>query len=62
MASIYKRGRIWWIHYLVAGKSVSRSLRTTNERVALEKKTRIEALETVDQLPRPSSTPIEPFL
>jgi hypothetical protein len=41
MASIYKRGRIWWIHYLVGGKSVSRSLRTSNERVALEKKRRL---------------------
>ncbi len=62
MASIYKRGRIWWIHYLVGGKSVSRSLRTSNERVALEKKKRLEALEVTGQLPKPSSTPIDDFL
>ena len=62
MASIYKRGRIWWIHYLIGGKSVSRSLRTSNERVALEKKKRLEALEVTGQLPKPSNTPVEDFL
>ncbi|GEM_PF-1440450 len=62
MASIYKRGRIWWIHYLVGGKSVSRSLRTSNERVALEKKRRLEALEVTGQLRKPSNTPIDDLL
>ena len=62
MASIYKRGRTWWIHYLIGGKSVSRSLRTTNQRVALDKKKRIEALEVTDQLSKPSKTPIKAFL
>jgi len=62
MASIYKRGRIWWVHYLVGGKSISRSLRTTNQRVAQDKKKRLEALEVTDQLRKPSKTPIEPFL
>lgn len=62
MASIYKRGRLWWVHYLVGGKSVSRSLRTANERVALEKKKRLEALEVMGQLPKPSSTPVDDFL
>jgi hypothetical protein len=62
MASIYKRGHVWWVHYLVGGKSVSRSLRTGNERVALEKKKRLEALEVTGQLPKPSSTPVDDFL
>jgi len=62
MASIYKRGNVWWIHYHVAGKSVCRSLRTTSQRVAEDKKKRLEALEVTDQLGQPSSTPIEPFL
>jgi hypothetical protein len=62
MASIYKRGRVWWIHYIVAGKSVCRSLKTTSERVALEKKKQLEALQVTDQLVRPSSIPIKPFL
>jgi len=61
MASIYKRGPIWWIHYLVGGKSVSRSLRTSNERVALEKKRRLEALEVTGQLRKPSNTPFDDF-
>ena len=62
MASIYKRGRIWWVHYLIGGKSVSRSLKTTSERVALEKKRRLEALEVTGQLPKPSNTPVDNLL
>ena len=62
MASIYKRGKIWWIHYLVGDKSVSRSLKTSSERVALEKKKRFEALDIIGQLDKPSKTPIVPFL
>ncbi|MFW6062128.1 MAG: tyrosine-type recombinase/integrase, partial [Planctomycetota bacterium] len=62
MASIYKRGNVWWIHYHVAGRSVCRSLRTTSQRVAEDRKKRMEALEVTDQLHQPSSTPIEPFL
>lgn len=62
MASIYKRGKIWWVHYLVAGKSLSKSLRTTNERIALDKKKRLEALEITDQLMLQSNTPLDVFL
>ena len=62
MASIYKRGHTWWIHYLIGGKSVSRSLKTTSERVALEKKKRIQALEITEQLAQPSNTPIKALL
>ena len=62
MASIYRRGKVWWIHYLVGGKSVSRSLKTTHERVALEKKKRLEALEITDQLSQPSNIPVGLFL
>jgi len=62
MASIYKRGKVWWIHYLVGGKSVAKSLRTTNERTALEKKKKIEALDVIDQLTQPSNTHIRNFL
>jgi hypothetical protein len=43
MASIYKRGRTWWIHYYVNGKSVDRSLRTTNERIARDRQKKLEA-------------------
>jgi hypothetical protein len=62
LASIYKRGKVWWIHYLFGTKSISRSLRTTSGRVALEKKRKFEALDVIGQLAQPSNTPIVPFL
>jgi integrase len=62
MASIYKRDKIWWVHYLVAGKSVCKSLKTANERVALDKKQKLEALEITGQLMQPSNTPVVTFL
>jgi integrase len=62
MASIYKRGKVWWIHYVVGGKSVSRSLKTTSERTALEKKKKLEALDVIGQLAEPSCIPVIPFL
>jgi len=62
MASIYKRGKIWWIHYLIGGRSVSRSLRTTSERVALDKKKKLEALDVIGQLAEPSCIPVVNFL
>ena len=62
MASIYRRKKTWWIHYYVHGKSVARSLRTRSERVALDKKRKLEALELTGQLPTPSRTALGPFL
>jgi integrase len=62
MASIYKRGKVWWIHYLVGGKSVSRSLKTTNGRTAAENKKKLEALDVIGQLAEPSNTSLTPFL
>lgn len=62
MASIYKRGRTWWIQYRVGGKNVQRSLNTTNEQVARKKKKQFEGLEVTGQLDLPSKTPIVPFL
>lgn len=62
MASIYRRGQTWWIHYYVEGQSASRSPKTTNKRIALDVKRNIEALEVTGQLGRPSRIPIGPFL
>jgi len=62
MASIYRRGKTWWVHYYVGGRPVSRSLKTDSEREALEKKKRLEALDATDRLVRPSSIEIESFL
>jgi len=38
------------------------SLKTTSERVAEDRKKRLEALEVTGQLGQPSSMPIEPFV
>jgi len=62
MASIYKRGKIWWIHYLIGGKSVSISLKTASGRVALEKKKKHKALNVIGQLAEPSNIPVVSFL
>jgi len=62
MASIYKRGKVWWIHYLVGEKSVSRSLKTTSGRIALEKKKKLEALNVIGQLDERSNILLTPFL
>ncbi len=62
MASIYRRGKTWWVHYYVGGRPVSRSLKTDCEREAIEKKKRLEALDVTDRLVRPSSIPIETVL
>ncbi|MEX2386358.1 MAG: tyrosine-type recombinase/integrase [Phycisphaeraceae bacterium] len=58
MASIYKRGRTWWIHYHVNGKSAAKSLKTTSERVARDRKRKLEGLAITDQLAEPSRTPV----
>ena len=46
MASIFQRGKTgtWWIKYYVAGKQVYHPLRTSNERLALIMKRRIEEI------------------
>ncbi len=62
MASIYKRGKIWWIHYLVNGQPVQQSLRTKSEKVAHDRKKKIEALDLIGQLEETSSTPFKTFL
>jgi len=62
MASIYMRGKIWWLSYRVAGRAVDVSLKTQSERVARERKRTYEALSTLGQLRGPSSTPIRPLL
>ncbi len=64
MASIFQRGKqgIWWIKYYVAGEQVYHSLQTTNARVALKIKRRIEGEEAKGELVAPSRTPLAEFL
>jgi integrase len=57
MASIYKRGKTSWIHCYVNGKSVGRSLRTRNERVARDRKKKLEAVDIEEQLQVLAETP-----
>ena len=58
MASIFKRKQTWWIKYYVHGKPVSRSLNTKSERVARDRKRKLEGLAITDQLAEPSRTPV----
>jgi len=62
MASIYKRGDVWWIQYRVGGRNVQRSLDTESEQLAKLKLKQMEGLHASGQLGLPSRTPIAPFL
>ncbi len=42
MASLYKRGDVFWIGYRTGGRTIQRSLHTTNERIARDKKKQFE--------------------
>jgi len=42
MACLYKRRKNYWISYYVGGRQIQKSLGTSNQRVALAKKRRIE--------------------
>lgn len=61
MASIYKRGKVWWIKYHVKGSRVQRSLHTTNGRVARTRRSKLEYDLATNGLIMPSETPLEPF-
>ena len=43
MASIYKRDKTWWVKYSRNGRTVRRSLKTTNKRLAEREKQALEA-------------------
>lgn len=43
MASIYKRGKFWWIAYYANGKQHRRPLRTQNKHVAMREKQALES-------------------
>ena len=62
MASLFRRGRIWWIDAGVAGQRQRWSLGTTNEQIARRKLKKYEYEQSTGELKLPSLTPIEPFL
>ena len=62
MASVYRRGKVWWLKYYVGGKGVQRSLGTKDAREAEKTRRQYEAAEAIELLPQPSTTPIAEFL
>ena len=62
MASIYRRGNVWWVKYHLRGVRVQQSLNTTHERVARARKSQVEYRLATGALVMPSETPIRDFL
>ena len=62
MASIYKRGRSYWVSYWVNGQQYQKSLRTKLERVAREKLKRLEYELAIGDLQLASRLPIRMVL
>ncbi len=59
MASLYKRGNVYWIRYSVNGKRTERSLRTKVLQIAKEKVRRFESAQAQgEDNPLPTRTPI----
>jgi integrase len=59
MASLYKRGKVYWLKYYVGGKRKETSLRTDSYQIAREKQRRFESNQArgIDN-PLPTRTPI----
>ena len=62
MASLYKRGKRYWVGYTLNGERVERSLFTTNLRVARDKKRKIEYELAIGDLDQASKLPLVPML
>ena len=62
MASLYKRGKRYWIGYTLNGDRVDRSLFTDNLRVARDKKRKIEYELAIGDLDQASRLPLLPVL
>jgi integrase len=62
MASIYRRGKVWWVKFHLKGVRIQQSLNTTHERVAQARKSQIEYRLATGTLVMPSETPIRDFL
>ena len=58
MASLYKRGKRYWIGYTLNGERVDRSLFTDNLRVARDKKRKIEYELAIGDLEQASRLPL----
>ena len=58
MAHIYKRRKQFWICYYVHGRRVQKSLHTDNERIAKDKKLKIEYQLSIGELHLASRLPL----
>lgn len=62
MATLFRRGKTWWIDTGTNGKRLRWSLKTTHERVARRKLKKYEYEQLTGDLELPSLTPIDSFL
>ncbi len=62
MATLYRRGKVWWVYSGVKGERYRWSLETTDERTAKLKLRKIEYQQATGDLDLPSVTPIDLFL
>ncbi len=62
MASIYRRGNVWWVKFHLKGVRIQQSLNTTHERVAQARKSQIEYRLATGTLVMPSETLVGDFL
>jgi hypothetical protein len=62
VASIFRRGGVWWIKYYLRGIPVQESLHTPSERVALDHKRQTEYKLSTHTLVLPTETPVAEFL
>jgi len=58
MAHLYRRRRQFWICYYVNGKKIQKSLATDNERIARDKKRKIEYQLSIGDLHVASKLPL----
>ncbi len=62
MASLRRRGRVWWIRYYVGRKLIEKSLRTPRKDEALRQLKEHAARDVLGELRTPSRTPVDTFL
>lgn len=62
MATLFQRGKVWWINIGVGGQRLRCSLGTSDERIARHKLKKYQYEQATGDLTLPSVTPIEAFL
>ena len=62
MASIYKRGKQFWVSYYIGNTQIKKTLKTTNERIARNKLKKIEYELALGELGVASKLPLPAIL